>query len=97
PGTPLLPYTTLFRSTQALDHDERRRPKPQHHAALGRAVEQLEATAAVAAECLGRRRVHARLGPALHVHRGDPLLAARAADEVGEDRKSTRLNSSHVK
>src|SRR5690606_39298272 len=81
PRSPLFPYTTLFRSGL--------RPGRPHGRALG-AVERAELDAR-----LVRGQRH---GAAQRIDLLDQVALADAADAgVAADRKSTRLNSSHVK
>src|SRR5206468_8433902 len=84
PRAPLFPYTTLFRSAAVPLSPG---PQPGGHAALvehedARGVAPDHAVDAVAGE------------PGDLFHSGAEG-AERAEDPVGEDRKSTRLNSSH--
>src|SRR5690606_41645252 len=85
----LFPYTTLFRSdalAAVLGEPEVRRRRQLHAGAL-----ELEHLVAVAAD---PRRAHHDVAGA---QRRDGLLAVREAGSREADRKSTRLNSSHVK
>src|SRR5207253_6725983 len=87
--SPLFPYTTLFRSRRSF-----RSPRREaRHADSGRSVEALRHAVAGAR---GRRRRPLPRGPrALGEEHGRRVRAARRAHRR-EDRKSTRLNSSHV-
>src|SRR3712207_8291794 len=84
PRSPLFPYTTLFRSEQAVAHPTADRPC--HGAGAFRKREQA---------ARGDDRHHqalAQIQDEVADHRElDPIQA-----EGGEDRKSTRLNSSHA-
>src|SRR3712207_7277725 len=90
PRSTLFPYTTLFRSARAVD--ARARPH-DHHAAV--------AGLAHAAHPAPRAEEHAG---EVHVDDAAPvlergLLQGRLVEHAGvehEDRKSTRLNSSHA-
>src|SRR5206468_13095176 len=87
PITPLFPYTTLFRSI---------------HAGLGRIEDAVaDCEAAIRATAIGRELAYRRKGELL-LRAGRPKEAVAAFDAaIGlnptdpEDRKSTRLNSSH--
>src|SRR5207302_7475663 len=83
PTPPLFPYTTLFRSRRATSSIK---PKPTF-----RCVEQRAATRPAFSGARQRHveRVRERLALGEFAHH--PFLLRR------EDRKSTRLNSSHVK
>src|SRR3712207_6994343 len=80
PRSTLFPYTTLFRSGQALErHAPQLRAPPAHVGAVG-----------VVPALLDHRVVHAaEVRRGVHADGGDPL-------PVPVDRKSTRLNSSHA-
>src|SRR5690606_39326309 len=88
PASPLFPYTTLFRSP-GLQREEAPRGHPTGRDLV---VEELQHVA--------RDRVAhlVRLGQSAG---GVPLIGGYHRDDLGrvhlEDRKSTRLNSSHVK
>src|SRR5690606_42007617 len=87
----LSPYTTLFRSRGGPQLDQRHRRHPQLGPARVHAGGGVRDGAARVAQ--NRGHAHGALGAAV-----EPGLAGRArlaAD--GGDRKSTRLNSSHVK
>src|SRR5207253_10570930 len=92
PRPTLFPYTTLFRSTSSRSASERR----QNGDRLGQIVPVLVVRAAVAPHHhgeAGRRVQHGhRVVPGVH---GIGDAVAGRGDE-GADRKSTRLNSSHV-
>src|SRR5690606_41915495 len=86
PSAPRFPYTTLFRSVViGVERADRRAlAQRQGHVAraLGHVVEGDEALAR-----------HLHQGAPHRIVRGDPGLR----EGQGTDRKSTRLNSSHVK
>src|SRR5207253_8724745 len=92
PPSTLFPYTTLFRSSGDLGRALHQMPRLVGHLHLDEDVAREEAPLAD------------RLLPALHLdhflgrhqHLAELVLHARALDAVEEDRKSTRLNSSHV-
>src|SRR5207249_9308846 len=94
PGSPLFPYTTLFRSRLRLDPAEGAEQR-QHAGADALTVHPGEVEVHLV-ECLGQRFL---------AHSGlqyfDAGLVAhdtrfRGPGAQGVDRKSTRLNSSHV-
>src|SRR3712207_9146607 len=91
PRSTLFPYTTLFRS----DELERRQMLAEDDppvAVLGQHL--LERGELPVAPHLPRGlRELARLRP---IRPGDELPARERLERVGEDRKSTRLNSSHA-
>src|SRR5437868_8551136 len=83
PRSPLFPYTTLFRSVAGVVRHQRRDADA-------------EVDVVAVLEFLRRARGHLVLGPG---HVGTPSGLTRGAllDALfGGDRKSTRLNSSHV-
>src|SRR3712207_8848531 len=83
PRSPLFPYPTLFRS-----EDQEADPRDDEHHENGERVDRdLEAEAQVARR--QPRPEGRRLAPLL-------LVAAKQPGEDDEDRKSTRLNSSHA-
>src|SRR5690606_41868115 len=91
PTSTLFPYTTLFRSLAVLvepgpeDHQQQHEVGERRHHAAGERLAR------------GQRQVHPE---EVHVAGGPERLVQLAAVEVGgpeRDRKSTRLNSSHVK
>src|SRR5439155_3906827 len=91
PSSTLFPYTTLFRSV--LRHDRRR---PRATAARHRGVRRLP-RAGIPYDLRGgvadvQGAVHVHVG---HRRRGEVRRVPQDHD-VGGDRKSTRLNSSHV-
>src|SRR2546426_9240689 len=87
PRSTLFPYTTLFRS----ELDPREQPTPPHVAHVGQLGEGSEAALQDSAE-LG-----APLDEAVSLEQPNRGESGRARDGVkGEDRKSTRLNSSHL-
>src|SRR5690606_40494421 len=92
PRSTLFPYTTLFRSIDAWPAASERVLEPPD----GGVPERVELGARLAGiEPLGEHRPHALVArPGRHA-----LGARRAGPSVqhGQDRKSTRLNSSHVK
>src|SRR5690606_40038793 len=93
PRPTLFPYTTLFRSLEREALDAARPRLREVHAIAG---EQQRGRAGVGQE-LVLGRVEGRLGvddPALAIQQH--LQGLGALDPIG-DRKSTRLNSSHVK
>src|SRR3712207_8814180 len=80
PRSPPFPYTTLFRSI-------RRQPEPGEdaaHLAVGAPLRRVD------------RHVPQQPAPPRRVLREDLRRRAVDDDEVVEDRKSTRLNSSHA-
>src|SRR3712207_8115367 len=80
PRSTLFPYTTLFRSQQREDRPEERRPQV------------LRARRAARADLVADRALD-------HLHVAvAPLLQAlvEVHERLAEDRKSTRLNSSHA-
>src|SRR3712207_7562951 len=86
PRSTLFPYTTLFRSDPlagAVRVAGAALPRPRRRPAVGQVVLRL----------LDRRQVQAGVGGQGGVQRRRPGLG-RAGDD--EDRKSTRLNSSHA-
>src|SRR5439155_3270647 len=86
PGAPLFPYTTLFRSLdQRLCGPGRRFPQP---GALG-LEPALELRSVRDEEPFEERAV-------VQVRGFEPLASVDGALQGREDRKSTRLNSSHV-
>src|SRR5205085_4375513 len=90
PTSILFPYTTLFRS---LVEGERCRGEEVHAVHAGRVVGPLDLVAAVVelrAVVTVSGRHHKRPVTAVEV-----LRAVPEEDQHGEDRKSTRLNSSH--
>src|SRR5690606_39390062 len=89
PPTPF-PYTTLFRSPRSADARE------------GRTRREDERQGSRTLACPPRKRsLHLRRcgqgGECRRRPRGSPQPGARAGTEEAADRKSTRLNSSHVK
>src|SRR5690606_41901076 len=78
----LFPYTTLFRSPARAHARQRRGRRHRHHQALQARVARGEA-----------REVQRDGVPAVR----DPPAPHRARQRRVRDRKSTRLNSSHVK
>src|SRR5690606_41715395 len=82
PTPPPFPYTTLFRSRHAIAADRGRR----HHGQLAR---QARAT--------WRRDDRRGAATARARAAGSHAAAGRRRDLRSQDRKSTRLNSSHVK
>src|SRR5207253_11215397 len=90
PYPPLFPYTTLFRSPQLDPHrlHDRRRGCDRHRADEGRRPHSGP-----------RRRRLADLEASTQTAPGPPYCpraSTRATSEGTTDRKSTRLNSSHV-
>src|SRR5690349_23512888 len=86
PRSTLFPYTTLFRSRRL--HEWAARVEPLEHHRLAAQIGQVDGLALVVLEREVRRRLaDLGLGPG---GRGDARLRR------GRDRKSTRLNSSHV-
>src|SRR3712207_7419206 len=77
PRSTLLPYTTLFRSTDVGQGGSMTQPKP---ALWRRALAELLGTGLLVAVVVGSGIMARQLSPA----------------DVGLDRKSTRLNSSHA-
>src|SRR3712207_7195445 len=87
PKSTLFPYTTLFRSEGV--EGERRLPAPVDLAALAQAV--------AVARRLGAGGLHEAVeGAGLRAVVLLDLLVHAPLDETAEDRKSTRLNSSHA-
>src|SRR5256885_11629488 len=84
PRSPLFPYTPLFRSDRAHAADEHRRYRAEQR----RQQPGLELTELVRGA--GEQRVH---GAHAAPHR---VRRAELHERVAEDRKSTRLNSSHL-
>src|SRR3712207_8449236 len=83
PRSPLIPYTTLFRSADGLDHF-----------LVGRArVDGAQPQDRAAAQDRRAGRGEAVGGDALDERRVGGVVAGAAE---GQDRKSTRLNSSHA-
>src|SRR5690606_42048125 len=96
PGAPLFPYTTLFRSRAKLAHDV----GEAREIAFSALQAQLGlVTAAVQTRDTGGIFQHAAALLGLCVDDfGDLALADKGRRaRAGRDRKSTRLNSSHVK
>src|SRR5690606_41309634 len=95
PASPLLPYTTLFRSTAAEFATTAVSLRAAGFPAEATAVRFSGAIAAT------RRGDHSGIAPRLPPDAPTPLrLRAaefRAHRAAAQDRKSTRLNSSHVK
>src|SRR5690606_40190488 len=90
PAAPLLPYTTLFRSAGRCQVAAHLRHRPPPARAAGRAATGPGARAFAAAGVVpapGPARPAIAAAPGQH----------RARAELARDRKSTRLNSSHVK
>src|SRR5690606_41829755 len=89
PGSPLFPYPTLFRSQQVVALAGGDGPPPGRHTQAALDDE----------EDLRRGGVIVRPGPVgVPGHSGTAGAQRPPAAPVGqEDRKSTRLNSSHVK
>src|SRR5690606_40199721 len=86
PSSTLFPYTTLFRSARAgVRRLLERVREPEQRTLVEVAAEELEVDAAARHGGVGLDRLADR-----HRHRGQAGVGA-------EDRKSTRLNSSHVK
>src|SRR3712207_8903647 len=81
PRSTLCPYTTLFRSLDALAHDG----EAEARAALSRREERLPDA---------RRQVFGDARPRVHDRPQERRALARALD--AQDRKRTRLNSSHA-
>src|SRR5690606_42071943 len=86
---PYLPYTTLFRSF----HADPELPEA-HPAAVGRHVVQQPAQAGLEVVVVGGRGQHPGRVALEHL---EPLHLRVDLGADLEDRKSTRLNSSHVK
>src|SRR3989442_10824717 len=82
PRSTLFPYTTLFRSHGRVEQLRRRVVHP-----LADGAQRLEAVVAGQS-----RRVRQQMP-----HRDGLPRLGRARDVEGQDRKSTRLNSSHVR
>src|SRR5690606_41353312 len=87
-----IPYTTLFRSCRSLGEGRARQPRV--------ATDDHSRSSAVLGPMLGERPGSAHDDRAVHAcgpgANGSPE-AGRAEVELRRDRKSTRLNSSHVK
>src|SRR5205807_4028809 len=90
PPPPLFPYTTLFRSRDALDC-ERERPHLRHPG--GRTRPRVRS---LLDGRLAHRILDPRPLPVAHVDRVVRVLLAGGVGRAGLDRKSTRLNSSHL-
>src|SRR3712207_8636926 len=86
PRSTLFPYTTLFRSKERLLNA---------HFEEGRSVFDADSLAALAADA-GLDEAEVRAARADHRYRPAVLDDIRTAQELGADRKSTRLNSSHA-
>src|SRR5207302_6773214 len=92
PNSTLFPYTTLFRSVVARQFDEQRPRRVGNVRA--RRDDRADTGSIVGRPAARTMRINGRSRPA-----GDevrPEVAALIADK-DSDRKSTRLNSSHVK
>src|SRR5690606_41568371 len=93
PPPPLLPYTTLFRSHDSLGYGQVIRPGQVNLMTAGRGIAHSE-------ESLGSGTMHASqlwiALPESHRH-CEPAFAHHPILPQTKDRKSTRLNSSHVK
>src|SRR5690606_41350329 len=95
PGSTLFPYTTLFRSGDRLDHDlEARRGRRDH-------VDELNVGDELRAEDVDTGDIRQddldTVAPWTEIVRHLEREAVLHAAVVDQDRKSTRLNSSHVK
>src|SRR3712207_6951049 len=82
PRSTLFPYTTLFRSEDVLDLDGLDVDAPQHGALVDQHLQLIPHLLAVFVE--------------LVVGGATDNVAQRRLDALAEDRKSTRLNSSHA-
>src|SRR5690606_41131873 len=93
PFSPPFPYTTLFRSSRIAAHgregDVRDPVLPDVYAAR---AEDIDGVAVLARAAVARRDVL----DAIADHEG-PVFAGLRTPDLDADRKSTRLNSSHVK
>src|SRR5690349_21924577 len=87
PRSTLFPYTTLFRSRRIVHADD-------HPVAARRRAERVRVDDLVAG--LPDRGLAAPVGRRPVVLADQPAGAVEQVDEDGVDRKSTRLNSSHV-
>src|SRR5205085_11721321 len=93
PPTPtLFPYTTLFRSNALAAADDVFLPLQPHFLAL-HGLSKLIKTIGLVNERLNDRLQLA--GVVLCLYESGTKLAAEVARDVDQDRKSTRLNSSH--
>src|SRR5207249_9275059 len=96
PAPPLFPYTTLFRS-DARDHLEIARDHPVLDAPQLRGTQTLRGDAIPIDFADGRRHWRQlRLHAAREIDALQPLEHLLAREVIVRDRKSTRLNSSHV-
>src|SRR3546814_9008212 len=94
----LFPYTTLFRSAQTFDCNQ-----PRHILRIDAGIAQREIGAEGMGDDRDRRQLLLvdELGDVIDMGRrriaavGGPLAVAMAPEVGREDRKSTRLNSSH--
>src|SRR5699024_12409977 len=87
---PLLPYTTLFRSPP----QKRKYGQPQRHFRGGLFDHALPAIPIPHSLAQSKRRIRLRIVSAANATTQYP--AASRSDQSRVDRKSTRLNSSHV-
>src|SRR5207249_7757590 len=90
PSTTLFPYTTLFRSREEEDETRPRQLVAPHRDAEGRVEASVLEQRLARDERDGVRRRRGEPGDAACV------LPRRVEPQVVRDRKSTRLNSSHV-
>src|SRR3546814_20403512 len=88
----LFPYTTLFRSARRGHHRHHRLPT---RARAAGAPDRLAEAPGPLAEAPGPLAEAPSLSAAQHALGHDEVQDARAGVGVEEDRKSTRLNSSH--
>src|SRR5207249_12134738 len=93
PGAPLLPYTTLFRSVNpgVVGSEEGERK-----AEIGEAGRAVVVRGQGIGRATGGEARHGRDGLCGVVRGVRVVLSGSDRGGVGEDRKSTRLNSSHV-
>src|SRR5690606_41755946 len=96
PRATLFAYTTLFRSTRSQEGRTMNKPRVERREvhgwiALDKAVGETSTNAVAALKRMFRAK------KAGHAGTLDPLASGILPVAFGEDRKSTRLNSSHVK
>src|SRR5690606_42151113 len=92
PRPPLFPYTTLFRSVVELAAAGGTAERPV-------TAERLATAQSIPPKFLESILLQLRRGAIVHSQRGPDsgYWLAKPANEIALDRKSTRLNSSHVK
>src|SRR5206468_12980645 len=94
PRAPLFPYTTLFRSVLAVARDQERGDRQDEGGREHSHRDPLRAGEPPPTQ-RGRDQVQRSNAPAGRDGDGELALAALLLRDRGEDRKSTRLNSSH--